>query len=383
MSVLFTESFMAFEKTSLADNNAAMSTLRTNTLRSLIAAGYAGNFTVVSNGGFVVRPDPVIPERQALVHSAAAFNNGTSSFRFNLAGSGDTVIGGFSLFVPLAWQPSPAYQYVMSVSFIVSAANAAYQGTQDTNAPVPGEMMRIRFDGGIAYGGEVQSSKKITPGKQMYFEYSLSPTELRVWCDDTLVLQKTVALTREVLTINVHEWGDYGASSGMYGAAGAWAFSNFYLLKVDAAVPFVRLGPSTRVIGVRPASDIVAQFARPSGYASNAAVAALAFNPDGTMFLKTDTVGAKDQYVPTADSETSTAALVHAVNVKVMAQNLEGAAHTMKATVESGGSEQSTTKVLPAAIGMVNHISTTNPATGQAWTPSDAATSNFGMSLET
>ena len=383
MSLLFTESFMAFEKTSLADNNAAMTTLRTNTLRSLVAAGYAGNFTVVSNGGFVVRPDPVIPERQALVHSAATFNNGTSSFRFNLAASGDTVIGGFSLFVPLAWQPSPAYQYVMSVSFIVSAANAAYQPTQDINAPVAGEMMRIRFDGGIAYGGEVQSSKKVTPGKQVYFEYRLTPTELRVWCDDTLVLQKTVALTREVLTINVHEWGDYGATSGMYGAAGAWAFSNFYLLKEDAVDPKVRLGPSTRVIGVRPASDVIAQFARPTGYASNAAVAALAFNPDGTSFLKTDTVGTKDVYTPAPDDETATAALVHAVNVKVMGQNLEAATHLMRATVSSGGSEQGTSKALPASIGLINHVSITNPATGQAWTPSDAATSNFGMTLET
>jgi hypothetical protein len=243
-------------------------------------------------------------------------------------------------------------------------------------------VFRVRWDLQIAYGGEVQSSKRVVPGKQCYIEYRITPTEIRIWMDDTLVLQKNASFSVETIGFGMMSWGGDSASSNVSGPGGQWSISNWYNLAENADTPNVRLGATTRVIGVKPASDSSAQFARPSAYASNAQVAALPFNPDAQDFLKTDTVGVKDIYNGVDDIATASAGLVHAVSVKVLAKNIDTVPHAIKPIVVSGGVESGVAVPMADTLKTISSISTIDPSTGIAWTPAAAATAKFGMKIE-
>lgn len=385
MSLIHTESWMMFEPTTLPAADPGLQAYRTRLAVAMAAAGYTWYSVNSQNHGFVVRPDPLVPERRALVHTAAAAGQLThGALRFKMpAVQGDIVIGGFSLYVPAAWAPNFTYPYVAHMLFTLSAANAPYVPIQDTTAPMPGEIFRIRFDGGISYASDKQNNKTVARGKQVYIEYRITPTEIRVWMDDVLILQKDVALPMDSFTIYSYAWNDYDTPTGLYGAKGEWAISNFYNVKEDGVAPGVRLGATTRVIGTKPAADDFTQFARPSAFASNAAVVAAPLNPESGASLKTDTVGAVDIYDGAADEATATAGLIHGLNVKVIAQNAEGSPHTMRPLVVSNGTAQGDEKTLPGVYGLVNSVSAIDPNTGAAWTPAAAAISKFGMKLET
>lgn len=362
-------------------NNAA----RALAAKALVAAGY-DVYNQSANAGWIIRRHPVFPERSAIVFSAPAGASMQYHFRKKVAAPGATIIGGFSLFVPSTYKPDTANAWGGGPypTMVIQATPDGSPLNVMVASPVllQNELFRIRYDLLIAYGTEVQSTKYVPLGKMCYIEYRITPTEFRVWLDDVLVLQKTLTANPSNIAMGIMSWPSGNPSiSAVALADGRWAVADWYNLLEDATAPNVRLGPTTRVIGVLPAADEVAQFIRPPGYASNAAVAARPLNPDSDVLLKTDTIGATDIYTGAPDNETGSASLVHAVGVKVIAQNLEGSAHTLRATVNSGASESGTTKALPAALGSISHVTAIDPATGLAWTPGAAATARFGMKL--
>lgn len=380
MSLISMESWMSFPRF-VGDNgnNTATNAARLAMAKSMPAAGYELQ-QANNTASWLVRPHPVFPDRAAIVFSAATASNGVqSAFRKKIGNGAGVVIGGFSLFVPSDFvQPAGNWSAIPALTIAASNDAGPMINVYGDGRLGINEIFRVRFDLGIGYGpAAVQSSAKITPGKISFIEYRLTNSEIRVWLNDTLVLQQSVSVDHSKIMFSAIDW------QNMNGTMGQWAISDWYNLKEDAVPPNVRLGPSTRVIGVRAESDNFAQFARPAGFASNAAVVAQGLNPDTASFLKTDTVGAQDVYNPAEDSTTATAALVHAMSVKMVAQNMESTAHTMTPMLVSNGVAQGAPVALPANVGLIASVSTTDPNTGAAWTPAAAAAAKFGMKLET
>ena len=382
MSILSMESWMAFA--SHNGDDAANNAMRAALVKAFLTAGYEYHQDQAT-AGWIVRPHPVNAARRALVFSASAGGNFQYVLRSRVSDNSGVVIGGFSLFVPNNFVVNAAQfaAYPFLVVFAAAPGSALNKMNTNGNTTLTDEVFRIRYDLQVGYGTEVQSSRKVTPGKMVYLEYRVSQTEVRVWLDDVLVLQKSIARNNSTIAFGTMSWLPGGSSSGMFGDTGRWAISDWYNLKEDEIAPNARLGPSTRVIGTLPAADNFAQFARPSGFASNAAVVAQPLNPDAAAFLKTDTVGAQDVYVGTPDSDTSTAAMVHAMSVKVIAQNVEATPHTMKPMIVSNGQAQGAAQAMPQTLGPLVSYSTIDPNTGAAWTPAAAAETMFGMKLET
>lgn len=384
MSLISMESWMAFPRFIGDDtNNATTNAARLAMAKSMAAAGYEyqqANNTVA----WLTRPHPLFPDRAAIVYSAASNNNSLqSAFRKKLGNGTGVIIGGFSLFVPGSFKPDATGNAVYPFLTIAAQADGATMINIYANAQLGiGEIFRVRYDLSIAYGpSDVQSSKRITPGKLAYIEYRLTANEIRVWLDDTLVLQKSVAVNHSNIMFSALNWT--GSTSPMSGADGQWAISDWYNLKEDAVTPNSRLGPSTRVIGTKPESDNFVQFARPTAYASNASVAALPLNPDAPDYLKTDTVGVQDIYNPVLSDALAGASIVHAMGVKTFAQNVESAPHTLAPMLVSNGTAQGAALPLPSTVGVLAMYSVTDPNTGAPWTPSAATAAKFGVKLET
>ena len=387
MSVISTESWMAFlahnGDDALSAPNTAMRAAITKALQTAAYEVYRDN----TNAAWIVRPHPVVPGRQALVFSAPAGAIAQYGIRKRVGDNVSAIIGGFSLFIPSSFIPdttgrSSSSPYPFMVVLAGAIGSAMNKMVANGEVVITDEIFRVRYDLKIGYGSELQSSRAITPGKLAYLEYRVSPTEIRVWLDDILVLQKSVARNNQTIGISTVSWTpSTGGYSPMAGDTGRWAIADWYNLAEDAVTPNVRLGPATRVIGTRASSDSFAQFQRPPAFASNAAVVAQGLNVDTTNFLKTDTVGAQDVYNGVEDEATAGSALVHAVNLKVIAQNIEAAPHTMIPQLVSNGVAQGTPVALPGTLGLINTVSTVDPNTGAAWTPAAAAASKFGMKL--
>lgn len=382
MSLISTESWVAFAQHIGDDSAAVANPARTAIAKAYRVAGYSYETTAVS-AGWLVRKHPVSPERSALVWSASTSNAGTSAIRKKVSNNTGVVIGGFSIFIPGSFVPDTAAAPEYPFLGVNATADGATMLSLGSPALAAGEIFRVRYDLGIGYGIEVQSAKKITPGKLSYLEYRLTQSEIRVWLDDVLVIQKSVALDNSNITFVSNAWSPAGRGSSMSEATGQWAISDWYNLKEDADSPNVRLGPTTRVVGVRADSDDFVQFARPSGFASNADVVAQGLNPDALNYLKTDTVGVQDIYNPPSDSATATAAIIHGMSVKVVAQNVESLEHTMSPLLVSNGTAQGEAVTLSATLGPITTLSTVDPNTGEAWTPAAAAIAKFGVKLET
>lgn len=386
MSVIHTESWGAFPQFVGDDtSNAVTNAARLAMTKSMPAAGYS--YQQASNLiAWLVRPHPVFAERSAIVFSASNINqNGQSAFRKKVGDGTGVIVGGFSLFVPLSFKPDTGTNArfpmltVAASNDAASLVNVFANGNLGTN-----EIFRVRYDLSIGYGpSELQNSKKIVPGKMAYIEYRLTQSEVRIWLDDVLVLQKSIAVNNSNISFSTINWGGTSGFSGLGLADGQWAISDWYNLKEDTVAPNVRLGPATRVIGVKAASDSFTQFARPSSYPSNAAVTAQPLNPDTTDFLKTDLIGAQDIYNQAASDTVSTAAFVYAQSTKIYAQNTDSLSqHTMSPLIISSGVTVGTSQVLPSNVGLLTSIASVDPATGEAWEPAAAAAAKFGMKLE-
>jgi hypothetical protein len=335
--LLSTESFIAFEAVNSTDdtNTTANNNQRSAVAANLARAGYQVSMPSAATTGFAVRPDAINPERNALFLSLGAFTNGivAAGIRKILPVVNEVVVGGFSLFIPPEFVKMGATTTKIIRFLATSASDAAWDSAigQPTN-----EIFRITADLLIKwYTDAAQSSKALTPGRMNYIEYRISGDDVRVWIDDTLVLQKAnVPLNTESIAIVVEQNTLTAPGTNLTGAAGRWSFGNWYNLCEDAVTPNVRLGATTRVIGKRPDADVSTQFTRPSGFASNAAVAGQNLVDNPTYTLQSLNVGDQDVY-STTDNTTSTAKLVHAVVTKTLVANLESNPHALRPVIRS------------------------------------------------
>lgn len=337
MGLVYTESFIAFEPITGDDS---FVTANTNTRNAVAAnlrrAGYqvviGAQAAAASSGGFVTRADPVAPDRVALVHSSGVTTSAagavSAAIRKIIPVQSEPLIGGFSLFIPSEYVKAAAPSTVVVMRAVAAYAADANWQVIDVTTATPREVFRITADLLIKWGADAaMSSKVLTPGSMNYIEYRITDGEVRVWIDDTLVMQKTIPLKFESIGV-VFE--NATAGSLLANAAGRWAIGNWYNLVEDALAPNVRLGPTTRVIGVRPTTDVSVQFTKPVGAASNAAVAGQNLVDAPASSLQSVTVGDQDVYTSSVDTSGAGGALVHAIAVKVLAANLESNPHALR-----------------------------------------------------
>lgn len=342
MSLVFTESFMAFPRWAgddsyAADQNAFRKMINAAFQRAGYLAFYGDQSTQALSSAWIVRADPINPDRAALTYSSANTTTSSASIgiRKQLGSQSDPIIMGFSLYVPPEFVPTPGAPAASVANVMqVICTHGALTGTATGSTY---EAFYVASDLTIRRSGTAgsQSSKTLVPGRMSYLEVRISDGDVRVWLDDTLVLQSTVSLMVESIGFSMSQNASVGGSSFITGAAGRWAVSNWYVLAEDTRAPNVRLGPSTRVIGARADTDVATSFIRPNGYASNAAVAGQDLIDNPTATLQSTNVGDQDIYTSTKDTATASGKLIHAVAVKVLAANLESAPHTLRSVLRS------------------------------------------------
>lgn len=356
MTVLHTESFVAFEAVNSTDDTytTANTNLRNAVAANLRRAGYLvsvqAQTSATTSAGFAIRPDPVNPDRNALFFSAGGQSNapGAALRKLMPQVNNEAIIGGFSLYIPPEFVklPTPA----LSTASVFRMFGAALSDTlslteaQNGNGVAMREIFRVLSDLRICWNTDApQSQKTLTAGRINFIEYRLSANDIRVWVDDVLVLQKNLGLNVETIGFVFDQASIASPGTNLVGAPGRWSLGNWYNLLEDAFAPNVRLGPTTRVIGVRPNTDVSTMFQRPTGYASNAAVVASNLVDAPPATLQSTSVGDQDIYRSTTDTTTASGKLIHAVAVKVLASNLESAPHAIRPLVRSDTGVESTT----------------------------------------
>lgn len=348
MSVLHTESFIAFQPVVSSDdsNTTAVNNQRLAVAANIRRGGYDVYYaTAAGSMGFAVRPDPVSPERNALFLSSDGSSNCAIRARLPLVNN-EAIVGGFSLFIPNEYVKSStsATASCMRVNFSGFSDTTWGSDTHDTVGNNQREVFRVSQDLAIRWRTDApQSQKVLVPGRLHYIEYRVSPTDVRVWVDDVLVLQKQVSVNAECVSIHFDYQAAVSGSSVMRLGPGRWSVGNWYNLVEDAVAPNVRLGPTTRIIGVRPNTDVSTMFQRPSGYASNAAVVASDLVDAPAATLQSTSVGDQDVYASTTDTASASGKLIHAVNMKVLASNLESNPHTLRPLLRSSNGTESQT----------------------------------------
>lgn len=350
MSLLHTESFVAFKAINSTDDTWVSATSVNSETKKAVAlnlrrAGYQvftqDQTTKALSGGFIPRPDPVNPERVALFFSndnTAAIATPVAAIRKVLPIIQEPLIGGFSLYIPAEYVKSS----VTSAAFVFHMLACGSTDATWSGAPtVDKEVFRITADLLVKWNTDAaQSAKALVPGRLNYIEYRISVTEIRVWIDDVLVLQKTKALNVESVGFAFAAPAQTAPNTHMDNAPGRWSIGNWYNLAEDVYAPNVRLGPTTRVIGIRPSGDVSVDFMRPVGYDTNASVVAQDLVDQPVASLQSTNVGDEDMYSVAGDNSVLNAKLIHAVTTKVLVANLESAAHAIRPTMFSpDGSE--------------------------------------------
>lgn len=355
MSLVYLESFFAFAAASVSDAyDIPGNTARDNTRLALARGGYgvsvAANTSQATTGGFIIRPDPVYPERHALCHSsdvpAGTALQYSAAIRKRIPLTDKQIIIGMSLYIPPEYvaNTNSSTVAVFRVNATTTAdANWFQQGIAAAN---PKECFRVCNDLSLRWGTDAtQSSKKLTVGTVNYLEMRIDPGAVSIWIDDVFVMQKVISLVPETIAFCFENNLNAGAGgTQLIGNAGRWALGNMYYVFNDGQAPTVRLGPSTRVIAQRPDTDVDVRFIRPAAAPTNAAVAAQDLVDSPPWQLQSTNIGDFDTYASqdaTSKAAINAMAMVHAVATKTLASNLEPDPHKVRPYVKShlGGAE--------------------------------------------
>lgn len=338
MSLLHTESFIAFGRTAGDDTFTAPNVAeRTAMAANLTRAGYdviiGTQVTSGTSNGFAIRADPTVSERNTLAVSCAISGSAAIGIRKQIPASTYPIVMGFSIFVPSTFVLGTTASAIRVMATSKTAAFATAAAVASASAA--NEVFRLRADLLTTWSTNAPlSTKAIVPGRLAYMECRITDEEIKVWLDDVLVFQKnSQPLMADALAICFDPAGQQA------GTAGRIAISNWYILSEDTVAPAVRLGPSTRVIGMRANADVSVQFTRPGDVGSNAAVAGQDLVDAPPRSLQSSVVGDTDIYSTASDTSTAAATLVHAVVTKSLTANLEGSAHSFKPFVKSAGVE--------------------------------------------
>lgn len=355
MSAIHSESFFAFGEYNGSDDfTDEVNEVRVNYAAALQRAGYVthipANDAAATTGGFTVRTDPLYPgERRVLAHSSAVPNDVsagvTAAFKKKLPLSDMPFIIGFSVYIPSTYKANNVASTVPVLRVNAGLNSDASWWEEGIVVASAKEVFRVTNDLSVRWGTDApQTSKKLKVGNLNYLEFRINATEVQVWLDDTFLMSKAVSLIPDAVAfifennINTNPLG-----TNLSGAPGRWALGNMYYLLVDGVAPQVRLGPTTRIIGQRPDTDVDVRFLRPAAAPSNAAVAGQDITDSPPWQLQSTTVGDFDTY--SAEDETTgdairTMAQVHAVTVKVLASNLEPDLHKVRPYAKYEGSAE-------------------------------------------
>lgn len=319
MSLILTESFGIFKRFTGTDTQAVVAAQQLQFRDMFARAGYT--FTYVSGiAGWVVRDDPLNPAGAALVftphptQSAATLAN----FSFSLPAQPDPLIIGFSLYIPPEYVPLTVPGVMLFTVYCKGSSLVLFSIRQD---------LTIARSTGTA---DQQSPRKLVVGRLNYVELRMTPTMYQVWVDDALMYEMQLLTPKDNLSITMQRAA--GAPEGL-----RWAIGNMYVLSQDNIAPNQRLGPTTRLISSAPDSDVSVEFVRPLVSPTNASVVAQPLDEtQPTLTLQAEGVGARDEYAFASNPAIAGAALVHAVSTKVVAANLESAAHALRPFVSDG-----------------------------------------------
>lgn len=408
MSVLFTESFMRYQRRAVAPATAG------EVNDDIIAGGLAlasyninlpsappnSNMTTTHPTAEVVA-DPIYGSRNALRTRFNQSGNRTTALRcgFPVSGSPTHVI--FGARMRLAYPTAAQIEPHTFISHLNVAKPAVSGNTEAAAFPANAweAILRVDHRTGITYTGVSGSYVAVTSfvmptDSDVYVEVEIDTVNnlVRVWVDDLLLIDSAFSAPNLATASAAFSQGlsvysaSRNTSTSSTGFFSAVTFRDIYCLAVDAVAPFQRLGPTTQVIGELPTDDAEVDFTRPGGYASNAEVAALPVVLNPSDYLTADQVGQTDLY-SVATSEVATAASqVYAVGIKTQVANFAAAAHTVGAVVRSGAvpvtDTESLGSITPGA-GFVNRAAyfTENPDTEAAWTPQEAADAEFGLTV--
>lgn len=413
MSVLFTESFMRYQRRGVApatggevndDLLAGGINLASYNL-NLPPAPPNSNMTTTHPTAEVVA-DPVYGARNALRARFNVSGSRTMALRsgFPYSGSPSHVMFGvrIRLHLPTAVQTEPhtflSHLNVAKPSITGNTETAAFPAN-------PWEaVVRIDHRTGTVYTGVSGSYVAVVgytaPAEtDIFIEVEIDTTNnlVRVWFDDLLLIDSAFAVGSLASAAAAFGQGVsiYSAvrntTTSSFGLFIAVTFRDVYCLSVDGVAPFQRLGPTTQVIGELPTDDAQAEFTRPAGYDANADVAALPVTTNPPEYLTADQVDQEDRYT-VADSVVATAAsAVYAIGVKTMLANYAAASHSVGAVVQTdtggGGATSETVSLgsISPGSGFVNKAAyfTQDPDTGAAWTPAGAAAAEFGLKVLT
>lgn len=340
MSVLHMESFSRFKQDFPLPYDAA--TFKNYVHGAMVLAGYYPNKynTDAQNqnlSAYAMRfgQDAVNPQRSALIFNTAhqAVNYQPAVTKRIPRIGGVVVISGFSLYFPSTFPAVPTgVAPVMRFSMNPAATAASAIPSADV-------LFVICQDGSIrtqeSSANNVQHPLRLVGGRLYYIEVRYDPAtgDIRVWVDDTYVLNYVkVQANPTYLTVSTM---DNAAAS--VGTGYEIQFSNWYILIDDGIAPTVRLGPTTRVVGSRPQSDASPNdFQRPSGFDSNAEVAAQDYNMVPQDYLRAVEAGDTDFYETEASADVANSQLVHAVAVRATMSNLDSGLHSGEALLRSG-----------------------------------------------
>lgn len=400
MSVLFTESFMRYQR------RAAVEASETND--DLVAGGldlvtyYSTNASppASQNSNYpslAIAADPIYAARNCMTYQSVATGSGSRAVRVGMpfAASTDHYIFGVRMRLSRSATNGNVFFFIgpAGISKLLSSI------TNETGAspPNPWEaLLRVNGSTGLVETGisnaYVATSYTYVEGSDIFIEAEVDTTSnlVRVWIDDLLIVDGIFDAAILAAAKAAYDAGFGMMLSRVHNSTSAsnpdTAIRDIYCLAVDAVAPFQRLGPTTQVIGELPSDDVVVDFARPSGYASNAEVAALPVVPNPADYLTADQIGQADVYSVTGSTVAAAASQVYAVGVKTQVANFAAAAHTVGAVVRSGAVPTTGTEslgVVSPGVGFQNRAAyfTENPDTAAAWTPQEAADAEFGLTV--
>lgn len=162
-----------------------------------------------------------------------------------------------------------------------------------------------------------------------------------------------------------------------------------------------RPGPLTSVVCALPVSDASVEFTRPSGYNSNASVAAGRMKADNVVtyvapfdplrYLSATAIGQQDMYNIDATAIKSRVSNIAAVVARSWARNSGAGLRGHTSRLAAGGVEATPgfATSLPANEANYGYRASwtaallVNPATGQRWIPADLDTVTIGAKLDT
>lgn len=201
-----------------------------------------------------------------------------------------------------------------------------------------------------------------------------------VWINNTFVGSTTLTPNTNDVGCQV-EFGEWATTSNASSVPSPIYITDFYVVDSAGAAPTSRLG-KVKVVTRVPTADAQAQFVKPSGAASNAAVAGQ-IPPSATNYLTGIAHGDTDLYSSSAFSfsnETiiATAVVTSGYKTDAGGNNLQ-AALDLNGTVYTGAEI-----VLPvsATYSTTQSIFTTNPATGLKFTKAELDAAAFGMRVK-